>query len=114
METVSVLIGVDRVQHGVHVDVRRERQLDDKAGTTRILVEPANGIKDALLRHVGREVDPDRVDSDLSTVTVLARYIRVRPGVLSYEDSAESRLAAEPFERRDARAQRLLNVAGSE
>src|SRR5262245_49203801 len=75
MQPVDVLGRIDQLEDRELVDVVRQRQLDDVAGAARIGVELREVRLELGLAHVGRQIDPDRLDADLDRVTMLARDV---------------------------------------
>ena len=81
----------------------RQRQLDEVAVAGRVGVQLVDDGFELLLRDVGGQVAPDRVDPDLAAVGVLHPHVRVRPRVVADQDRAQARCHPLRGQRRDAR-----------
>ena len=112
MQPISILLGVDELQHPVRVDVRWEWKLDDEARALLIGVESEHRGLDLLMARRGRKLDPDRGDADLSAVAVLASDVGVAAGIVPDEDGAEAGPDPLGLQRGDTVSQLVLDAGG--
>lgn len=101
MKTVCILVGIYRLQHHTHVDVRRQRQLDEEARTLPILVETSDLGKHLFLSRVDGQLDLDGLHPDLRAIPMFSRDVGTRSGIVADEDRSETRTlthAGEPID----------------
>ena len=102
MEPVGVLVGIDREQRGLLVDLTGERQLHDEPVDRRIFVERVDLGVEMRRRDVGGELAVVRDDPDTPARLALAAHVRGAVRVVAHEDRAEPRGHATVDERVDA------------
>ena len=94
MEAIGILRWIHELEGVVRVELTRQWKLDDVAGHARVGVEPSNLCIELCLGRISGQIDPDRLDTDLGAIAVLARNVRVAAGILPDEHGAEPRMLA--------------------
>ena len=89
MEAVHVLDRVDRAQHGVRVDLARERELDEDPVDAVVAVELVEELEQRALRRVGREPAVDAAQAVRGRGLVLLPHVDVRSRVVADEHRRE-------------------------
>src|SRR5581483_11785062 len=89
MQAVGVLLGIDRQQRLLLVDLIRQRQLHDERIDRGIMVERVDLGLQVVPRDVGGELAVMRLDADLLAVVALGPHVGGRVGVVTDQDRAE-------------------------
>ena len=109
MQAVGVLVGVDREQRRLGVEVVGERDLEDVGVDLGITVVTVDDRVQRLLRDRRRQLTVDRPHTDLGRVLALQSHVRVARRVVADEDRPEAGRDALLAETLDARAQVVLD-----
>lgn len=112
VQPISILLGVDQLQHSMRVDVPWEWELDDEASARLVGVESEDRRLDLLMARRGRKLDPDRGDADLGTIAVLAPDVRVAAWIIPDQDGAQTGPDPLSLQRGDATSQLVLDAGG--
>jgi hypothetical protein len=90
VQPIGILTGVHPFQHNLLIDPLWKRQLHDVARAGIVSIEALDRIEYLGLRGIGREVDPDRLNSHLFAVSMFASDIGVASRVVADQNSAQA------------------------